>query len=705
MQKYLLPLFFLFINIGSGFAQNIYKDVKDSVISLEHMFYLDAADCEQPSLIRKLEELTEQDFLNTPMAVKTGSGFIIDPRGYALTNRHVVLFKDLNEVRDSIGLDIAESIIGEYGYSFSESEKNSIRHDFYNMFTKGKYQFTGILSEQEYEIEVLEVSPEDSDDLALIRLKGDSDFSGLPLAASEVIDNSLIGQTVYSFGYPLGATLTRIFQDRIVSMNKGNISAFREDELSIQHNAAISSGNSGGPLVNEDQKVLGINTALLEGGNSLFYSIGIDKAVTFLSERGYSDILKWNARNLKPDGVRVNLKTNSLGELESSSDLLILGEKGADIYLDEHYIGRAPMYVDLPMPLSQIRIVGSKGIFSAKIRKLGSLSGTTELVPDFENPLIPLSITESEGQSVAVYADGRYLGDTPLRLELPCDDYALSFKSESVVYPGINHSLSKDNPNEIVIQGEPGYPLHVVNHEILTGTAAQDDLDLILGKATTCRSGVYLFRSGPVEVEAAYNDPIVLQEGNWTLEIPGDPEWEGRPIEFEVLGETTLDLRKSGGTGALAIRNFQKGMEVFIDGARIENPAEVLPELPLGIRDVYIWQDGKLPCETDITIRNNDSAFITFQPRMGHSAKSALWGGGSLTLIGAGLTLGLLDTDPYALSHSNTYSEYKDEKERIATMSGGMIITGALMLIPAVLEWAAHSKSRNRYNEVRGGVQ
>jgi len=671
------------------------------------MFFLDAADCKNPDLIRKLESLADQNFLNSYVAVKTGSGFIIDSRGYTLTNRHVVLFKNLNESRKSIGANIAGTIIKKYDYSFSESEKAQILIDFINMFANAKYRFTGILADQEYEIEVLEISPEDSDDLALIRLKGNSGFSSIKLADSETINNSLIGETVYSFGYPLGSLITHLFQDRIVSMNKGNISAFRDDELSIQHNAAISKGNSGGPLVNNDIEVVGINTALIESGNSLYYSIGIDKAATFLIERGYSDILKWNKRYVNSEEVKVNLETNQLGELESSSDLLILGEEGAEIYLDNNLIGKSPMYVNLYQPLSNLRIVGTDGEFTAKIRWLNSLSGTTELIPRFERKLVSLNIKDSAGELVEVFADGQFLGTTPLDTELPGDVYTLSFKSRKDTYTDMNIDLREESSKEIRIHGVPGYRVKIMNFTTSSDQGTVDEMNLILGKATSRMSGSFVFRSRDNEtiVKNSFNEPIVLREGRWTLEVQGIPDWEGQQIDFEVHGETMLDLLKYGGSGTLTIRNFKKGMEVYVDRKKIENPSPVIPDLPLGLHDIYIWKDGKLPYEIDITVRKNNSAFVTFQPKTAPSTKARLWGSSGLLCAGAGLVLGLIDTDPYALSKTNNYREYVDEKEKIALMSSGLIITGAIMLLPALVEWVTQGKINKRYREVQGATQ
>ena len=705
MRTNLLLLLFSFTCIINGTTQSIYNDVKDSVVSLEHMFYLDAEDCENLSLIRELEQVADRKIINTKMAVQTGSGFIIDDRGYVLTNRHVVRFEDMYDVQNSVGKDIAESILEEHGSEFTESEQEMILSDFKTMFARGEYSFCGIVSEQEFELEVLEVSAEDEDDLALIRLNSEDVFTGINLADSEDINDSLIGKTVYSFGYPLGLTINEIFQDRIVSMNKGNISAFRDDELGIQHNAAISFGNSGGPLVNEDEEVVGINTALIESGNSLFYSIGIDRVSAFLNDRGYDDLLKWNHRAYDANGSIGNLVTNSLGEMESSSDLLILAEQGAKVFVDGVSVGRSPMYYTLRKDLSEIRIVGTSGEITAKVRRLTSLTGTTELIPKFVKKQSHLKVDDIDDNSVSVYADGRYIGTTPLETKLPKDTYKLKFRSENTIYPNLTLNLMETDYKEIEIQGETGYPVDVLNYQIGSDNEGSDSLDLILGKADSNQSGSFLFRSEDTELIIPFDSPISLTNGPWLLEVLGIPEWEGQQIEFEVEGETTLDLYESGGKGSLTIRNYHPGMEIFIDGYKVDSDSETIVNLPLGLHDVFIWKDGKRPQTMMTTIRNNENSIITFQPKMAHSTKAWIWGGGGLILAGTGLALGLMDTDPYAESKSDNYSEYMAVKDDIAKLSGGLLITGTLMLIPALVEWAAHRKDRRRYRYVADGYQ
>ena len=144
-------------------------------------------------------------------AAGSGSGFIIDPAGIAVTNNHVVT-----------GAATLEVFVG------GEDEPRNAK--------------------------VLGVS--ECSDLAVIDIAGD-DFPYLTWFDGEI----KAGLEVYAAGYPLGDpefTLTR----GIVSKKSadGESSWASVDDV-VEHDARINPGNSGGPLVTEDGQVVGINYA------------------------------------------------------------------------------------------------------------------------------------------------------------------------------------------------------------------------------------------------------------------------------------------------------------------------------------------------------------------------------------------------------------------------------------------------------------
>ena len=160
----------------------------------------------------------------------TGSGFVIDPEGYILTNAHVVS----GARRVQIVLP-AENADGTLGTALSGKS------------TLIPARIVGITSEL---------------DLALLKVD-DMKLPALPLATYSEVRQ---GETVFAFGSPIGLRN---------SLTHGLVSAVARQVdpdsplIYIQTDAPINPGNSGGPLVNIRGEVVGINTFIVSqsGGN------------------------------------------------------------------------------------------------------------------------------------------------------------------------------------------------------------------------------------------------------------------------------------------------------------------------------------------------------------------------------------------------------------------------------------------------------
>jgi serine protease Do len=149
-----------------------------------------------------------------------GSGFVIDPTGYIVTNHHVIAEADEVEVVLSDGTTLEATIVG---------------------------------------------SDQDTD-LALLKVEVQRP---LPAAAWGDSDATRIGDWVVAIGNPygLGGTVTA----GIVSARSRDINAGRYDNF-LQTDAAINKGNSGGPMFNLDGEVIGVNTAIFSPSGG---SVGI----------------------------------------------------------------------------------------------------------------------------------------------------------------------------------------------------------------------------------------------------------------------------------------------------------------------------------------------------------------------------------------------------------------------------------------------
>jgi len=157
-------------------------------------------------------------------AKSLGSGFIIDTKGYILTNNHVV--------------ENADEIVVK------------------------------LLTGKEFKAKVVGRDPKT--DIALIEIHGASDLTPVVLGDS---DGLKVGQWVVAIGNPFG--LENTVTAGIVSALGRHINQGPYDNF-IQTDAAINPGNSGGPLINTRGEVVGINTAIFSRGGG---NIGIGFAI------------------------------------------------------------------------------------------------------------------------------------------------------------------------------------------------------------------------------------------------------------------------------------------------------------------------------------------------------------------------------------------------------------------------------------------
>ncbi|MEK6234505.1 MAG: trypsin-like peptidase domain-containing protein [Planctomycetales bacterium] len=171
----------------------------------------------------------------------SGSGFIINDKGYCITNHHVIE----NEKRISVTI----------------YEKDEDR----------------IQPRRVEEVAIIALNP--FLDLALLRIPAADDmkFSAVGLAATE--DRLDAGDQVFAVGNPLG--LERSVSQGIISNKNRNFRGL----IYLQTTAEINPGNSGGPLFNLRGQVVGVTNMKILGGEGLGFAIPIAYVKHFLANR------------------------------------------------------------------------------------------------------------------------------------------------------------------------------------------------------------------------------------------------------------------------------------------------------------------------------------------------------------------------------------------------------------------------------------
>jgi serine protease Do len=161
-----------------------------------------------------------------------GTGFIIEPSGLIITNNHVV------EDADDIKVKMSDK--------------------------------------KEYKATVLGRDPKT--DVALIKIEGNGSFPFLKLGDSSAVR---IGDWVVAIGNPFG--LDQTVTSGILSARGRAIGAGPYDDF-LQTDASINPGNSGGPLLNLDGEVIGINTAMVRGGDNIGFAIPANMAKSIVAQ-------------------------------------------------------------------------------------------------------------------------------------------------------------------------------------------------------------------------------------------------------------------------------------------------------------------------------------------------------------------------------------------------------------------------------------
>ncbi len=231
-----------------------------------------------------------------------GSGFVIHPEGYIVTNAHVVARSTDRRV------------------TFADGRE---------------YDATVIASDREYDVAILKIEPP----------------RPLPTLAFGRSDDLMVGETVVAIGNPLGYQHT--VTAGVVSAVNRDLVFDRDLVMSglIQTDASINPGNSGGPLLNVLGELIGVNTAIRGDAQNIGFAIPVDQLRRLLPE-----LLDVERRYRIDSGLRLiaaveprvdTVKSGSAAEragIEPGDVLRMVNGESVDEAVDFHIalIGREP---------------------------------------------------------------------------------------------------------------------------------------------------------------------------------------------------------------------------------------------------------------------------------------------------------------------------------------------------------------------------
>jgi hypothetical protein len=334
---------------GAAYSQAdpgaIYSRISSATVLLRHEIMMDPALCRNVALFKRWEAASDHQLLSTYFLLSSGSGFFVGSEGLVMTNRHVAVIEKLDEYRSKGANDYSQELEKSIPKDFSREDIRILKTDVYAMITKGAYRLSATVDGKMLpQTETVSVSAEKDLDVAVLRVPGGFD-GGLGFIEASLADSRLVGRTVYSLGYPLGGSIGKELKEVVVTMNKGTVSAVRKVDLGIQHSAAISPGNSGGPLVDESGLVVGMNTATVEGGNSIFLAIGADRIRDFLRKQGL------RVQEEGPIGLSSAASARAQGDWApiSAPVVVVRGEAGAPELAEGRLEIRAPSAVQVAL--------------------------------------------------------------------------------------------------------------------------------------------------------------------------------------------------------------------------------------------------------------------------------------------------------------------------------------------------------------------
>lgn len=247
------------------------------------------------------EKLIYKNLLKSTVLIESdsgelGSGVILSNDGKMLTNWHVIKNSSLVKVA-------------------FKPVSNVTANPSKNAFLKAKI-----------------IKTDKQKDLAIVQILDQQALKDLTPIKLGKLKNLSVGDDIFTIGHPEGQLFT--FDTGIISQIRDNYTwktnEYHQVNFIIQTKNSISSGNSGGPLVNENLELVGLNTFSNTKGQNLNFAVSVEDISDFISNKKSNEIaLKQDRSKMKykildvKNGFDTNKKPLTTSYMDSNNDGIV----------------------------------------------------------------------------------------------------------------------------------------------------------------------------------------------------------------------------------------------------------------------------------------------------------------------------------------------------------------------------------------------
>lgn len=320
-----------FVQANENGIASIYQSVEKGVVYIEQALYLDSSNSQNIDLYQKIENSCDFKIIDRYITITNGSGFFITSEGHLITNFHVVDISNLAKHKIGLLNKIKKDFINKIPRTIlSEKEIKFLLHDYEKVIEKSFFEYRAVVKNENCYIASL-VDFNSSLDVAVLKI----DVSNSTPLILEDSENIKIGNSIMTIGYPMISASVEKCIEYYPTMTMGHISSIKPNTWGLQHTAPTNPGSSGGPLINMEGKVVGINVAIDIKGNNINFSIPSKHLIQWLSSTSLKDLLTKN----KKDKTALNTR------LETGKIVFVDLDPGYKIFVNGVESGESPMLV------------------------------------------------------------------------------------------------------------------------------------------------------------------------------------------------------------------------------------------------------------------------------------------------------------------------------------------------------------------------